>query len=127
MDKIKVLMIDDNKELTEAVKEYFKSSDLIEISSVAYDGADGIEKIENDNYDVIVLDLIMPNKDGIYVLEKMKEKSLDKKIIVATSYNAAEVIRQVSEYGVNYYILKPFDFADLEHRILDLSNLKNSG
>ena len=124
MDKIKVLMIDDNKELTEAVKEYFKSSDLIEISSVAYDGVDGIEKIENDIYDVIVLDLIMPNKDGIYVLEKMKEKNLDKKIIVATSYNAAEVIRQVSEYGVNYYILKPFDFVDLEHRILDLCNSK---
>ncbi len=126
MSKIKVLMIDDNKELVEAVKEYFKSSDLIEISSIAYDGLEGIEKIENDNYDVIVLDLIMPKKDGIYVLEKMKEKNLDKKIIVATSYNATEVIRQVSEFGVNYYILKPFDFVDLEKRILDLCNSKKN-
>ena len=127
MTKIKVLMIDDNKELIGAVKEYFNSSELIEISSTAYDGVSGLEKIENDIYDVIILDLIMPNKDGIYVLEKLKEKNLDKKIIVATSYNAAEVIRQVSEYGVNYYILKPFDFIDLEHRILDLCNAnKNS-
>ena len=126
MSKIKVLMIDDNKELVEAVKEYFKSSDLIEISSIAYDGLEGIEKIENYNYDVIVLDLIMPKKDGIYVLEKMKEKNLDKKIIVATSYNATEVIRQVSEFGVNYYILKPFDFVDLEKRILDLCNSKKN-
>ena len=125
MSKIKVLMIDDNKELIEAVKEYFKSSELIEISSVAYDGLEGIEKIENDTYDVIVLDLIMPKKDGIYVLEKMQEKNLDKKIIVATSYNATEVIRQVSEFGVNYYILKPFDFDDLEKRILDLCNKKS--
>ena len=124
MSKIKVLMIDDNKELIEAVKEYFKSSELIEISSVAYDGLEGIEKIENEIYDVIILDLIMPKKDGIYVLEKMKEKNLDKKIIVATSYNATEVIRQVSEFGVNYYILKPFDFVDLEKRILDLCNNK---
>ena len=126
MSKIKVLMIDDNKELIGAVKEYFKSSDLIEISSTAHDGLEGIEKIENDIYDVIVLDLIMPKKDGIYVLEKMKEKNLDKKIIVATSYNATEVIRQVSEFGVNYYILKPFDFVDLEKRILDLCNNKKS-
>ena len=125
MSKIKVLMIDDNKELIEAVKEYFKSSELIEISSVAYDGLEGIEKIENDTYDVIVLDLIMPKKDGIYVLEKMQEKNLDKKIVVATSYNATEVIRQVSEFGVNYYILKPFDFDDLEKRILDLCNKKS--
>ena len=127
MSKIKVLMIDDNKELIEAVKEYFKSSELIEISSVAYDGLTGFEKIENDIYDVIVLDLIMPNKDGIYVLEKMKEKNMDKKIIVVTSYNAAEVIREVSEYGVNYYILKPFDFTDLERRILDFCNNKKNG
>ena len=125
MSKIKVLMIDDNKELIEAVKEYFKSSELIEISSVAYDGLEGIERIENDTYDIIVLDLIMPKKDGIYVLEKIKEKNMDKKIIVATSYNATEVIRQVSEFGVNYYILKPFDFDDLEHRILDLCNKKS--
>ncbi len=126
MSKIKVLMIDDNKELVEAVKEYFNSSELIEVSSVAYDGMEGLEKIENDIYDVIILDLIMPKKDGIYVLEKMKEKNLDKKIIVATSYNATEVIRQVSEFGVNYYILKPFDFVDLEKRILDLCNNKKS-
>ena len=125
MSKIKVLMVDDNKELVEAVKEYFKSSDVIEISDSANDGLVGLEKIENGIYDVVILDLIMPNKDGIYVLEKIKEKNLDKKIIVATSYNASEVIRQVSEYGVNYYILKPFDFVDLEKRILDVCNKKS--
>ncbi len=126
MSKIKVLMIDDNKELIDAVCEYFKSSDLIEVSSCAYDGLEGLDRIQNDTYDVIVLDLIMPKKDGIYVLEKMKENNVDKKVIVATSYNAAEVIRQVSEFGVNYYILKPFDFIDLEHRILDLCNSKKN-
>lgn len=126
MNKIKVLMIDDNKELVEAVKEYFKSSELIEVSDIAHDGVSGLNKIENSIYDVIILDLIMPNKDGLYVLEKMKEKNLDKKIIVVTSYNATEVIRQVSEFGVNYYILKPFDFVDLEHRILDLCNNKKN-
>lgn len=124
MDKIKVLMIDDNIQLIEAVKEYFKSSKKIEITSVAYDGVEGINKIENDIYDVIILDLIMPKKDGLYVLEEMKNKNLNKKVIVATSYNTQEVIKEVSDYGVNYYILKPFDFDDLEKRILELCNKK---
>ncbi len=124
MDKIKVLMIDDNIQLIEAVKEYFKGSKKVEITSVAYDGIEGIEKIENDLYDVIILDLIMPKKDGLYVLEEMKKKNLNKKIIVATSYNTQEVIKEVSDYGVNYYILKPFDFDDLEKRILELCNKK---
>ena len=124
MNKIKVLMIDDNTQLIEAVKEFFKSSKEVEISSTASDGVEGIEKIEKDIYDVIILDLIMPNKDGLYVLEEMKKRNLDKKVIVATSYNTQEVIREVSDYGVNYYILKPFDFDDLEKRILDCCNKK---
>ena len=127
MNKIKVLMIDDNVQLIEAVKEYFKGSKIIEVVESANDGIEGIEKIENENYDVIILDLIMPKKDGLYVLEQMKKKNLNKKVIVATSYNTQEVIREVSDYGVNYYILKPFDFVDLEKRILDCCNKKKEG
>ena len=127
MNKIKVLMIDDNMQLIEAVKEYFNSSKLIEIVESANDGEEGLNKIENSIYDIIILDLIMPKKDGLYVLEQMKKKNITKKVIVATSYNTSEVIREVSDYGVNYYILKPFDFTDLEKRILDLSNKKDKG
>lgn len=126
MDKIKVLMIDDNVQLIEAVKEYFKSSKQIEITEEAYDGLDGFKKIEKTICDVVILDLIMPNKDGLYVLEEMKKHNINKNVIVVTSYNAQEVIREVSDYGVNYYILKPFDFTDLEKRILDLSNKKKN-
>lgn len=118
---IKVLMVDDNVSLVEMIKEYFKNSDKIKIVLEAYDGKEGIEVIESkqNEYDIIVLDLIMPKKDGMYVLEEMKKRKIDKKVIVATSYNAQEVIREVSEYGVNYLILKPFDLEDLEKRIIE--------
>lgn len=122
MKKIKVLMIDDNIALTEMVKEYFKDSSEIEIVECCYNGEEGIKKIDEleGKYDVILLDLIMPKKDGISVLEDLKERNIHKNIIVETSYNSPEVIRNVSEYGVNYYILKPFDLPDLEKRILDI-------
>ena len=124
MKKTRLLMIDDNVQLVEAVKEYFKSSDKIEVKYVASDGLEGLKLIEeHDDYDVVVLDLVMPNKDGLWVLEQIKEKGLDKKIIVETSYNAMDVIRQVSEYGVQYYLLKPFDLEDLEKRILQLESI----
>lgn len=122
---IRVLMIDDNVKLIEAVKEYFKNNEKIQIVDEAYDGLEGFKKIdENDNYDIILLDLIMPKKDGLYVLEQIREKNLDKKIIVETSYNASDVIREVSEYGVNYFLLKPFDLNDLERKILDVFKRK---
>ena len=125
MKKTKLLMIDDNTQLVEAVKEYFSDSSEIEVKYVASDGIEGLRLIEEkDDYDVVVLDLVMPNKDGIWVLEQLKNKGLDKKIIVETSYNAMDVIRQVSEYGVKYYLLKPFDLEDLEKRILQLNDVK---
>ena len=122
MKKIKVLMIDDNIALTEMVKEYFKDSSEIEIMECCYNGEEGLKKIDEleGKYDVILLDLIMPKKDGISVLEDLKQRNIHKNIIVETSYNSPEVIRNVSEYGVNYYILKPFDLPDLEKRILDI-------
>jgi two-component system response regulator (stage 0 sporulation protein A) len=126
MDKIKVLMVDDNLNLVEMVKEYFKNHETISINFEAYDGEQGIELIdkERDHYDLIILDLIMPKKDGIYVLEEMKKRGISKKVIVATSYNASEVIREVSEYGVSYFILKPFELPDLEKRILESNRKK---
>lgn len=124
----KILMIDDNINLIKMVKEYFKDNNEININLEAHDGEEGIEILEKnkENIDLIILDLIMPNKDGIYVLNEMKKRGINKKIIVATSYNAAEVIREVSEYGVSYYILKPFDLTTLEKRIKEITNKKES-
>ena len=128
MDKIKVLMIDDNVSLVDMVREYFSVHKRIEIVDCAYDGEEGLNKIVNsgDSYDLVLLDLIMPKKDGLYVLEELKKKNIVKNIIVETSYNEPKVIRKVSEYGVNYYILKPFDLLDLESKILDIFEYINS-
>ena len=75
MNKIKVLMIDDNVQLIEAVKEYFKSSKIIEIIDEAHDGLEGYKKLETSNCDVVILDLIMPKKDGLYVLKQIKKNN----------------------------------------------------
>ena len=121
MEKIKVLMIDDNVSLVEMVKEYFGGNENIEIIKEAYDGEEGIACLETmrDKIDLVLLDLIMPKRDGMYVLDEMKKRGLDKKVIVLTSYNSSDVIRKVSEHGVGYFMLKPFELCDLEKRILE--------
>ena len=121
MNKIRVLMVDDNIELVGMIKEYFNNHASIEVVEVAYDGQEGIKLIEEkDNYDIILLDLIMPKKDGVSILEELKRKSITKNVIVITSYCASEMMRKVSELGVNYFILKPFELEDLERRIIEL-------
>ena len=123
MKRTRVLIIDDNKSLVDMIKEYFKDHADIKISLEAYDGAEGLRLIDKkkDEYDIVLLDLIMPNKDGITVLEEMKKKEIDKKVIVLTSYNTQDMIRKVSEMGVSYFMLKPFELADLENRIREVA------
>ena len=106
------------------VEDYFEDNQKIEIVGKAYDGIEGLELIKNEDikYDLVILDLIMPKKDGLSVLKELNKEDIHPNVIVATSYNAPDTIRKVSEYGVTYYILKPFDLFDLEDRILDTFN-----
>lgn len=124
MERTRVLMIDDNVELVKMVKEYFNKHAVsdIEIVLEAYNGEDGINLIEKkkEEYDLILLDLVMPKKDGKAVLETMKKKKIDKKVIVLTSYNSPDMIRKTSELGINYFILKPFELKELERVIEDV-------
>ena len=120
MKKTRVLMVDDNIELIGMVKEYFKDHASIEVVMEAHDGVEGINLAsKQDLYDVLLLDLIMPKKDGISLLEELNTLVFDKKIIVLTSYCGDEMIKKTSQLGVNYFILKPFELSDLEKRILD--------
>ena len=122
MKNIRLLLIDDNVELIDMVKEYFSSHASIKVVKEAHDGEEGLNYILNnqDAFDVMLLDLIMPKKDGISVLEDMKKHNIFKKTIVLTSYNTQDMIRKVSDFGVNYFMLKPFDLDELEKRILQL-------
>ena len=126
MNNIKVLMIDDNVELINMVKEYFSDHASIDITLEAHDGVEGLKLIKNNqsDYDVVILDLIMPKKDGMDVLEEMKKFGINKKVIVLTSYNTDDIIRKTSELGIDYFILKPFELSDLERRIVNCVNPK---
>ena len=121
MKKIRILMIDDNIELISMIKEYFNNHASIEVVLEATDGEKGLNlaKEKQDEYDVILLDLIMPKRDGLTIIEELNAAKIDKKIIVLTSYSGGDMIRKVSELGVNYFILKPFELEDLERRIID--------
>ncbi len=127
--KIKVLVVDDNAGLVDLIKEYFSSSEKVEIVGSAKNGDEAIKYLNDKKFefDLMLLDLIMPGKDGIAVLDYMKQNKINKKVIVMTSYNEPETIRDVSEYGVRYYCLKPFELEDLNNKIIQtITNKKNN-
>ena len=73
MEKINILMIDDNINLIGMVKEYFKNNETVNINYEAHDGEEGINILTKNekSIDLIILDLIMPNKDGILKMAYM--------------------------------------------------------
>ena len=124
--KKRIMVVDDNKAMVEMLKEYFSDNKAIEVVDTAYDGEEAWEKLKENhkNIDAVLLDLIMPRKDGLYVLDSIKESKINVNVIVVTSYNEQETIRNISEYGVKYFVLKPFDLLELEKRILSITSEK---
>ena len=120
MDKKVVLVIEDNKSFVDVIKDYFKNNDSIEIKYIACDGVEGLNLIkEHSDIDIVLLDLVMPKKDGIDLLEELKENNIKKEIIVMTSFNSDKIIRQVANLGIEYIMLKPFDMKNLEEKIMN--------
>lgn len=122
MKKIRLLVIDDNESFKDMLREYFSKTKEIEVTLEAADGEEGIEVIKNksDEFDSIVLDVIIPKKDGISVLKYLKEANIDKKVLVLSAYNTQKVIQQVAKLGADYFMVKPVKMEVLEEKIKDL-------
>lgn len=118
---IKVLMIDDNKELIKALYNYFNIKKDIIISDQFYNGKDAIDYIsKNNDYDLIVLDLILPKKDGLCILKHLKEKGINKPVIISTSFYNDNMIKKLSHYNIEYIYAKPYEYENLEENILKI-------
>jgi len=128
MKTTRLLVIDDDQNLTESMKEYFDKTSNIAVTLKANNGREGIELINNrmDDFDFIILDLVMPNIDGLSVLKYIYENKVSKKVVVIASFMTQDMMRQVTQLGASYFMLKPFDMASLEEKINNIMyNLSN--
>ncbi|WP_428909067.1 sporulation transcription factor Spo0A [Niallia sp. Krafla_26] len=123
MNKIKVCVVDDNRELVTLLEEFINSQDDMEVCGTAHNGQDCLTMLENVNPDVIVLDIIMPHLDGLAVLGKIREmgKNPTPNVIMLTAFGQEDVTKKAVELGASYFILKPFDMEHLASNIRQVS------
>ena len=78
MNKQKLLVVDDNVSLINMIKDYSRKSDKIEVKYEAYDGKQGLDIYLNNKNDIdlVILDLIMPNKDGLFFLDELQKMNI---------------------------------------------------
>lgn len=110
----KVLVVDDEALLVKGLKYSLEQDGYI--TDAAYDGNEALEKVMKGNYDIIILDLMLPGIDGMEVCRKIREKS-QVPIIMLTA--KGEDINKILglEYGADDYLTKPFNILELKARI----------
>ena len=120
--EIKVVVVDDNEAVLSSVKKYFNNIELINIVGTFNNGKVALDYLINNSseYDLAILDILLPQIDGIKILQEMKNNNINKKTMILSSFKDDYTIRRLQSYGVSYYMLKPIDLDILNGRILDL-------
>lgn len=124
MQKIEVLLADDNREFTNLLADFITEQEDMVVTGVAYNGEEVLQFIEQSRTipDVLILDIIMPHLDGLGVLERLRQMDLpvQPKIIMLTAFGQESITQRAVQLGASYYILKPFDMEMLASRVRQL-------
>ncbi len=119
MDEICVAMADDSINFCESLKDYFDELNDISLTKVLHDGLETVDYLKENDPDVLLLDIVMPNLDGIGVLKTIRSQDPSKKtkIIIVSALGQERITRKALDLGADFFVVKPFDFPMLADRI----------
>ena len=128
MNVISILLIEDELDVVNFIKKGL-GEESFEVS-VALNGVDGLEMASNNQYDIILLDIMIPEKNGIEVCKEIRFKGIQTPILFLTALNTPDNIALGLNSGADDYLVKPFKFNELIARInaiLRRLNLEKKG
>lgn len=116
---MKILIVEDEVELSESIVSYLKSEGYICESAYTFDSA--TEKISLYEYDIILVDLNLPDGNGIHIIKKLKESGFKGGIIITSARDTLDDRITGLNTGADDYLIKPFHLAELNARIKSLT------
>ncbi|MGL4570614.1 MAG: response regulator [Clostridium sp.] len=111
----KILIVDDEKNIRIALSHCLKSEDYDVY--MACDGEEAVQKIENDKFDLILVDYQMPNKNGLEVLNEIRNKGILTSVIMMTAYRTVNIAVEAMKFGAIDLISKPFSIEKLKESV----------
>ena len=114
-EKIKILMIDDEERFCKTTARILETRDM---AVTTLNREEAVPELENNPYDVVLLDMKMPGITGMEVLERIKKMQLPPEVIILTGHASLDVAVQTIELDAFDYLLKPCDPEDLIVKIL---------
>nr|WP_270321302.1 response regulator transcription factor [Lactococcus petauri] len=119
---IKILLVEDDLSLSKSVYDFLKS--FAEVKQV-FDGEEGLYEAEMGIYDLILLDLMLPEKKGFEVLKELRDQNIDTPVLIMTAKESLDDKMHGFDVGADDYLTKPFYLDELKARIQAL--LKRTG
>jgi len=119
---ITALVVDDSPHMRILLMRLLQRNGITAVQS-AVNGAEGVERYRSSRPDVVFLDAIMPEKDGLTALKEIKGFDPESVVVMTTSLAEREKVLQFKEAGANYYLLKPFEdgkFIETLQKVLAL-------
>jgi DNA-binding NarL/FixJ family response regulator len=117
---INIIIADDHSMVREGIKQILELDGDIVVNGEAGDGKQCIELLDKVSTDVLLLDINMPNMNGLKVLQHLREKKKDIKVLILTIHNEVEYLVRAVEIGVDGYVLKDSDSSVLKKAICSL-------
>lgn len=111
------MLADDHILMREGIRQLLEFDGSIEVIAEANDGEECIEKLQSVKPQILLLDINMPKKNGIEVLQEIKRKNIDIKVLILTVHDEIEYLLKAVDIGVNGYILKDSESAELKKAI----------
>lgn len=118
MQKMKLMIVDDNREFCRLVRDYVQMQDDVEFTGAAYDGISALDMIRERKPDVVLLDNVMPQLDGIGVLNHLQSFHNDErpKVVTVTACPTDEFMTNAYKLGVNYAMSRKIDINEMIDR-----------
>ena len=112
---MRILVVEDEKKVASFIKRGLEEEDFT--VDVAHDGESGIAMAESSSYDLILMDVMLPKKDGLSAIKELREKNISAPILCLTAKDTVEDIASGLDIGSDDYLTKPFAFAELVARV----------
>lgn len=116
-EEVKVLLIEDDPMVQEVNKEFIRSVKGFQVVAVASNGEEGIHLVKEVRPDLVFLDVFMPKKDGIRVLQEFRKQELETDVIVVSAAKDRETIKLMLQNGAMDYIIKPFKLNRIQRAL----------
>ncbi len=115
----KIAIVDDEQDILDILSKFLARSEKFDIATFSNPKL-ALDSIKSGSYDLVLLDIMMPQMNGLDVLKEIKDSKPNIKVIMMTAYSTLDKVIESNKVGAEDYVTKPFvSLRDVENKVLD--------